>query len=193
MQKLNQEERDEALDNIARTVSELHSARIAGYGHFRNSSSIVEEPLLVALQRHADQTIRSPDLLDRFRSVLDRRSADFCGSLRAGITHEDLHGFNILFAEDHPTRVSAVLDFDKAWVGPVESDIARMTLWTFMMSSRSMEVYRVRIPEDDGYDVRRSIYQLLWCFEFAQQTPEHLRTTNELCRTLGIKAVEAFS
>lgn len=44
MQKLNQEERDEALDNIARTVSELHSARIAGYGHFRDSSSIGGEP-----------------------------------------------------------------------------------------------------------------------------------------------------
>ena len=46
---------------------------------------------------------------------------------------------------------------------------------------------------EPGYAERRPIYQLLWCFEYARSTPEHLADTRKLCAQLGIPSPERFT
>jgi hypothetical protein len=62
-----------------------------------------------------------------------------------------------------------------------------------MTSPAFLEAYRARIPERPGYADRRPFYQLLWCLEFAQNTPDHLNTTNELAARLGMAPIHAFA
>ncbi len=44
----------------------------------------------------------------------------------------------------------------------------------------------------DGYASRRPIYQLLWCLEYARDTPEHLADTRRVCDELGVPAPTHF-
>lgn len=113
--------------------------------------------------------------------------------LRPAITHNDLHGFNVLFHPDRPVEVSGILDFDKAWGGPAESDLARMELWRGMSSPSFLAACRDHVPELAGYSERRPFYQLLWCLEFAQNTQDHLDTTNVLLARLGLPSLNRFS
>jgi Ser/Thr protein kinase RdoA (MazF antagonist) len=48
---------------------------------------------------------------------------------------DDLHGHNILFQYDlGKWRLATILDFDKAWAGHAESDLARLEIWKGMAS-----------------------------------------------------------
>jgi Ser/Thr protein kinase RdoA (MazF antagonist) len=193
-QRLTEAEIAEALGNIGAAVADLHSARVQGYGRFGLDDEVSAlEALRDAMHRHAARIVRSPRLLDRFDELLERRRGDFTGTPDAGIVHEDLHGFNILFDPVEPTQIAAILDFDKAWAGPIESDIARLELWRGMSGPTFMDTYRSRHTAHDGYERRRPIYQLLWCYEFAVNSLEHLRDTNDLHGALGLSTIEDFS
>src|SRR5512140_194938 len=101
-----------------------------------------------------------------------------------------LHGHNILFRlEQGEWRLATILDFDKAWAGHSESDLARLEFWRGMMGlefwpgsdfwpasvfwSTYEQVHRL----EPLYAQRRLIYQLFWCLEYARPTPEHLADT----------------
>ena len=150
--------------------------------------------LLSALKRHAARIISNRRLQEFFLSALEQRSAWFEPVRDAGLCHEDLHGSNILFAQSSGQwRLSAILDFDKAWAGPPESDLARLELWRGMTSPDFWAAYRTFQDVEDGYFQRRPVYQLLWCLEYARQTPEHLADTRRVCQELGMPVIESFA
>jgi len=82
-----------------------------------------------------------------------------------------------------------VIDFDSAWAGCSESDLARLELWRGMMGEGFWETYQNYVPVSARYPERRPIYQLLWCLEYARPTAQHLADTKRICATLGITPV----
>ena len=101
--------------------------------------------------------------------------------------HEDLHQHNILFERrENGWRLATILDFDKAWAGHGESDLARLALWRGMSHEALWKAYQALHAREAGWEERRLIYQLLWCLEFARETPEHLADTRRLSQQLGV-------
>ena len=189
-ERLDDADRDRALANLGDVVGRLHRSRMPRFGALPEPRFRGCFPALVA---HARRIIRNNELDVRFSDVLQANADLWAGVIQPTITHDDLHGFNVLFRSDLPTEVSGILDFDKAWSGPAESDLARMELWRGMSGPSFLAAYRERIPELPGYEERRPFYQLLWCLEFAQNTPDHLETTNGLFARMGLPRLESFS
>ncbi|WP_449397185.1 phosphotransferase family protein [Devosia riboflavina] len=187
--RLDDGDRERALANLGDVVARLHQPLLPGFGTFAENRG---QDCLAGLKDHARRIIREQNHAAWFTELLDRKADLWTGTIMPAITHDDLHGFNVLFHPDRPVEVSGILDFDKAWSGPAESDLARMELWRGMSSPYFLAAYRNRIPEMAGYDERRPFYQLLWCLEFAQSTPDHLKTTNALLSMLGLQPMGAF-
>lgn len=187
------DEREAALAAIGAAVAELHSPRFGGFGPFSAVATVKPVGGLAdALLWRAERIIRDTEARDAFRALIERERRLFTHPSAATLCHDDLHGANILLSEDG-TALAGILDFDKAWAGPAESDLARMELWTGMTGSDFWETYLARHSLDHGYPDRRPIYQLLWCFEYGSNEPDHLELTNSLCRRLGVPEVRAFS
>lgn len=49
------------------------------------------------------------------------------------------------------------------------------------------ETSQTRFLSETGFVQRRLIYQLLWCLEYARDTPEHLADTRRVCAQLGLE------
>jgi hypothetical protein len=148
---------------------------------------------LAALATRARRRIANPAHADLFVRVLDARASDFAGMSEPRLTHEDLNPSNLLLVPGEDAsddwRISAILDFESAWAGCPESDIARLELWRDMMGDGFYEGYTATLPISDGYQARRPVYQLLWCLEYARPTPEHHADTARVCAALDIPAV----
>jgi Ser/Thr protein kinase RdoA (MazF antagonist) len=183
-------DRDRALANLGDVVGRLHQPLLPGFGNLPQPRV---SGCLPALLAHARRIIRNDGMGAQFSDLLEANAGLWGSAIPPAITHDDLHGFNVLFHPDRLTEVSGILDFDKAWSGPAESDLARMELWGGMTSPSFLAAYSERIPELPGYEERRPIYQLLWCLEFAQNTPDHLKTTSTLLEQLGLPPLQAFS
>lgn len=188
--RLDDADRNRALANLGNVIGRLHSPLLPGFGSLPER---LETDCHQALLAHARRIIRDDGLRDRFCDQLEQNAALWVGAIKPAFTHDDLHGFNVLFHPERLTDVSGILDFDKAWSGPAESDLARMELWQGMSSRSFLAAYRERIPELPGYQERRPFYQLLWCLEFAQNAPDHLKTTNALLAQLGMTSLQSFS
>jgi fructosamine-3-kinase len=106
------------------------------------------------------------------------------------LCHEDLNPHNLLVedGEDH-APVVAMIDFDSAWAGCAESDLARLELWRGMIGDGFWEAYRATAPLSPSYPDRRPLYQLLWCLEYARSTPQHHADTARVCAELGIAPI----
>jgi Ser/Thr protein kinase RdoA (MazF antagonist) len=188
-EKLSEQDIQEALASLGDVVGRLHRPVLGAFGSLLEPG---EASCIDALRDHAMSIVRHKRLRDDFIQLLED-NAELWDDVRPGITHEDLHGFNILFDPLRRTEVSGLLDFDKAWSGPAESDLARMELWRGMTSLSFLERYREHIPELHGYRERRPFYQLLWCLEYAQDSADHLATTNALAAKVGMPQVPSFN
>lgn len=159
----------------------------------RQTASNDGSDFLVALAARARRRIANPAHADLLVAVLRAHVSDFAGITEPRLTHEDLNPSNLLLApgedEGDDWRISAILDFESAWAGCPESDIARLELWRDMMGDGFYEGYTATRPIADGYPARRPVYQLLWCLEYARPTPEHHADTARVCATLGIPPV----
>ena len=101
--------------------------------------------------------------------------------------HDDLHHDNVLFRmSPDGWRLVALLDWDKAWAGPAESDVARMAFWDDMTGPGFWEVYRDVNETDDNAAQRARIYQLLWCLEYDDDSARHAADTTRLRRLLAV-------
>ena len=89
-------------------------------------------------------------------------------------------------------QLSAILDFDKAWAGHQESDLARLDLWRGMVGKGFWTAYEAVSPVAEKYVQRRPIYQLFWCLEYADPSPKHLADTQGVCKQLGIPSLVHF-
>ena len=148
---------------------------------------------LEALTARARRRIANPAHADLFAAVLQARASDFADISEPRLTHEDLNPSNLLLVpgedESGNWRMAAILDFESAWAGCPESDIARLELWRDMMGEGFYEGYTTIRPISENYPARRPVYQLLWCLEYARPTPQHHADTARVCAALGIPAV----
>lgn len=184
----------DAYEQIGLAAAELHALHFPAFGQVRADGQVEAcADLAAAFAAHARRIVRSPRLVDLFLSALDRHTALLAVAQRPCLCHEDLHGHNLIFRQEQGRwRLAAVLDFDKAWAGHHEMDLARLELWTGMIGDGFWPAYRAAIPIDEGYPQRRPLYQLLWCLEYAQNSPQHLADTRRLCRELGLPEITAF-
>jgi aminoglycoside phosphotransferase (APT) family kinase protein len=191
---LNDDQRRAAFRQLGQAVAELHSITFPAFGSIDAAGQgDAPAPYTDALRGHAQRIIKAPHLRDLFLSVLDRRADLFASVQTPQFCHDDLHHYNVLFArEGERWTLATILDFDKTWAGHAQSDLARLDLWTNMMGEGFREAYRAIIPPDDLYVLRRPVYQLLWCLEYAVPSPEHLETTRRICEKLGIATLAGF-
>ena len=154
-EKLSKKELQVALASLGDVVGRLHRPVLDAFGQLPEPG---EASCTNALREHTMSIVRNHRLRDNFIQLLED-NAELWNGVRPGITHEDLHGFNILFDPLRRTEVSGLLDCDKAWSGPVESDLARMELWRGMTSSSFIDRYREHVPELQRYLERRPFYR----------------------------------
>ncbi|MEP6852463.1 MAG: aminoglycoside phosphotransferase family protein [bacterium] len=182
-----------AQNAIADALLALQSTRLPAYGPLDAwaEPSAGTADLRAALSRRADVLVADPRRREQFQRVLDRHAEAFAegasGSEPAAtIGHDDLHHGNVLFRRDRAGwRLSGVLDWDKAWAAPAESDVARMALWDDMTGPGFWAVYRAGRPAAPGWTERVLIDQLLWCFEVSWTSPRHAADTEAVLRRLG--------
>lgn len=129
---------------------------------------------------------RRPAVARRSPRLLDREAGRFAGLTRSTLCHDDLHHGNVVFRPAGDSwRLAAVLDWDKSWAGPGESDVARMAFWDDMTGPAFWAVYRDAVPVADGEPGRAPIHQLLWCLEYDEGSARHAADTAALRRRLG--------
>jgi aminoglycoside phosphotransferase (APT) family kinase protein len=192
--RMNPAELSDAYRQLGEAVAQLHAIHFPTFGELSPAGEPPHEaPFLDALQRRADAFIHSARLRDLLFFVLERDAHLFANVQQASLVHEDLHQHNILFEQrGGQWHLATILDFDKAWVGHHESDLARLDLWRGMTSDAFRQGYQTIQSIDPLYPQRRPIYQLFWCLEYAQNSLEHLADTQRLCLELGIPAIEHF-
>ncbi len=142
-----------------------------------------------ALVRRARSRIANPSHADLFVDLLHERAYLFAGVDGPALCHEDLNPTNLLVRQDADNGrwlLSGVLDFDSAWAGCPESDLARLELWEGMTGEGFFETYRSTRTITPGYAERRPLHQLQWCLEYASASPCHLADTRRVCDELGI-------
>src|SRR5215212_3842173 len=172
---------------IATALLALQSLRLASFGELNAAGEPAGDDLVPALRRRAEQGIADPRRRRTFLDLLDRRSSLFTDQTRATLCHDDLQHTNLIFRTGRGSwELAAVLDWDKAWAGPPESDVARMTFWEDMTGDGFWEVYQAEMPAPEGLAERTLIYKLLWCLEYPVSTPRHRADTASLCRRLGV-------
>ncbi|KQY43835.1 phosphotransferase family protein [Cellulomonas sp. Root137] len=168
---------------IARAVLRIQSVALPSFGG-------LDEPpggtLVDALHSRIALRVRDEERRALAHGVLDRHAGLFAEPVRPTLTHDDLHHANLLVRRaPDGWCLAAVLDWDKAWAGPAESDVARMAFWDDMTDPVFWSVYRRGEPAADGWAERESVYQLLWCLEYDVPTPRHERDTAALVARLA--------
>ena len=176
-----------ASEQIADAVLCLQTVSFPSFGELDRRARPAGVSLLDALRRRAQLRVVDGRARDAFLRLLDRNAQLFTGQQRPTLCHDDLHHGNLLF-RDRGGRweLAALLDWDKAWAGPAESDLARMEFWDDMTGPAFWRVYRAAVPAADEYRERALIYQLLWCLEYADGSARHAADTAALARRLGL-------
>ncbi|PKO15290.1 MAG: hypothetical protein CVU39_11850 [Chloroflexi bacterium HGW-Chloroflexi-10] len=190
---LNRVELSGAYQQLGAAVAQLHTIRFPVFGEIDLNGDREAQPYAAALAEHARGIIQSDHLRDLFSMALEKNRALFTDVDQPRLCHEDLHKYNILFQYDQGQwRLATILDFDKAWAGHPESDLARLELWKGMTTKDFWEAYHAICAVDALYEQRRPIYQLLWCFEYADPSEAHLADTRRLCAQLGLPRFSRF-
>jgi len=171
---------------FAETLLAIQSVAMESFGELDHRGRPTGHSQVEALHRRADLRIEDTPSRDLFHAVLDR-DADLFPGAQPTLVHDDLHHGNVVLAQEAGEwQVAGVLDWEKAWAGPAESDLARMAFWDDMTGPGFWEVYRAAVPEDDGYARRALVHQLLWCLEYDDGTTRHARDTADVRAALGI-------
>lgn len=186
--RLTAEEVADAHEQLAEALLTVQSVRFAASGELGvGGEPPVGQGVLAAL--HARAELRVHDVRKRATSheLLDREAALFTDQTAATLTHDDLHHDNVLFRRHRDGwRLAALLDWDKAWAGPPESDVARMAFWDDMTGPAFWAAYRRHVPADEGQAGRALVHQLLWCLEHDDASARHVADTDRLRRRLGL-------
>jgi aminoglycoside phosphotransferase (APT) family kinase protein len=184
----------QAHEQIAEAVLSLQSIHLASFGELDRQGRPSEQSLLEALHRRAELRVLDSRARDTFHRLLDRNADLFTGRQSPTVCHDDLHHQNLIFRDRRGRwELAGVLDWDKAWAGPAESDVARMEFWDDMTGPCFWRVYRAAVPAADGYRDRALIYSLLWCLEYADGSVRHAADTAALERRLGLSGTAGSS
>jgi len=172
---------------MATAVLAMQSLSFTSFGEFNAAGQPTGGDLLSCLRRRAELRVADPRRRTTFLDVLDRKSSLFANQTRSTLCHDDLQHTNLLFRSGRAGwQLAAVLDWDKAWAGPGESDIARMSFWDDMTGAGFWKLYDSVAPPAEGRSERALVYQLLWCLEYTVSTPRHIADTASVFRRLGI-------
>ena len=189
--QLNAAQQGDAYRQMGDAVAQLHALKyeafgpIAPNGTVRTSGDYVDQ-----LIERATRRIEDPQHVQVFVALVRERAHLFADVREPALCHEDLNPHNLLFEHAQGRwHLSAVLDFDSAWAGNGESDLARLELWDGMIGAGWWEAYNARRTVAAGYGTRRPVYQFLWCLEYAAATPQHLADTRRVCAELGIAPI----
>ena len=186
-------ERRDAWAELGEAVAALHSITFPARGEIGSAGEVIAgQPYVAALAARASRRIADQRHRDIFLRVLDDRAALFRESHTPCLSHEDLNPTNLLLAPDERTgrwRLTGILDFDSAWAGGRESDLARLALWDRMTGADFWTAYGLARPLTPAESERRLVLQLLWCLEYAQPSPRHHADTERICATLGLPSV----
>jgi aminoglycoside phosphotransferase (APT) family kinase protein len=186
--RLDEEQLAAAHRQIAAAVLAVQSVAFDGFGELSTNAEPAGVDLPAALRTRAGLRIADPRKRALFEAVLGRESAAFSTDVAPTLCHDDLHHRNVIFRSDGDQwALAGVLDWDKAWAGPAESDVARMAFWDDMTGPGFWEVYRAEVPEVTGNERRTLVYQLLWCLEYADDGPRHSYDTIAVGRRLGLE------
>ncbi|MBA3944699.1 MAG: aminoglycoside phosphotransferase family protein [Herpetosiphonaceae bacterium] len=188
-QRMSRNELRYGYEAIGQAVAQLHAIHLPGFGEITATGSLASSgTLLNALVQRAERMITNQRSTEIFLSVLHKHAALFLDVRASSLCHDDLHGHNILFHhQDGQWKLATILDFDKAWAGHHESDLARLDLWTGMTGDGFWPAYEAVYPVASLYRQRRPIYQLLWCLEYGATTPKHLADTRRVYEELGLQ------
>jgi aminoglycoside phosphotransferase (APT) family kinase protein len=178
---------------IATAVLAVQSARLDRFGELDPGNGPAARDLGHALRRRAELRIADAGRRAVFCALLEREADLLAGDRSAPtLCHDDLHHANVVFRAERGTwRLAGLLDWDKAWAGPAESDIARMAFWDDMTGPGFWATYRAAVPVSEGEHERALVHQLLWCLEYPADTPRHRADTAALCRRLGVRLPDA--
>lgn len=188
---LSADELQSAYTQLGNAFAQLHCIPFPAFGELLADGTVqVAASPLAALETRARQAIREPELRELFLRILADRAELFAAVATPCLCHDDLHHHNILF-RPHQGRwqLATILDFDKAWAGHGESDLARLELWQGMTEPGFWPAYQAVRPVPPSYADRQPIYQLLWCLEYAVPSPQHHADTQNVCAQLGIAPV----
>jgi len=177
-----------AYAQIGQVLAQLHALQFPAFGEIEPEGLVRGSvSFLLALRKRIKNLIPNIRLREICLAVLHDRERLFEDLETVCLCHEDLHQYNILFENRNGRwQLSAVLDFDKAWAGHGEIDLARLALWTGMTAGAFWRSYMAVHPLDPLYEQRRPVYQLMWCLEYARNTDRHLADTRRICRELDI-------
>lgn len=185
--RLDDEQLASAHRQIATSVLALQSVRFDGFGELSADARPTGVGLIPALRTRAELRIVDGRRRELFAAVLEREAAAFQGVATPTLCHDDLHHRNVVFDQDGDHwALAGLLDWDKAWAGPAESDVARMAFWDDMTGPGFWEVYRASVPEASGHARRTLVHQLLWCLEYEHDSPRHVADTVAVGRRLGL-------
>ena len=171
---------------FAEAVLAVQGVPVPGFGEFDATARPAGTDVDTALRGRARLRIGDAPGRAVAEALLDREAALLRDS-RPTLCHDDLHAGNVVLAsEGGRWRLAGVIDWDKAWAGPAESDVARMAFWDGMTGPGFWEVYRAAVPADDAWPRRALVHQLLWCLEYDVATERHRADTAAVARALGI-------
>ncbi|HLZ20503.1 MAG TPA: aminoglycoside phosphotransferase family protein [Ktedonobacterales bacterium] len=188
--KLNDAELRAAHRQMGEAVAILHGVPFPQFGEVTPDGTVpFGAPYLSALTERVRRRVANPRHAELFLSLVRERAALFADVDKASLTHEDLNPNNILFHNEKGQWIlSGILDFESAWAGCSESDLARLELWRGMAGDGFWEGYRSVRQAPPSYPLRRLLYQLLWCLEYPSTTQRHVADTRAVCAGLGIPA-----
>lgn len=173
--------------DLAAAITALQTLRFDSFGELDAQATPAGNDLLLALHRRTDLRVADPADRHRFHRLLEREAALLRDAGPPTLCHDDLHHRNVVFRPERDRwQLAGILDWDKCWAGPAESDLARMAFWDDMTGPGFWLAYRTSIPEADGYPERARIYQLLWCLEYPSTSARHRSDRAELAHRLRL-------
>lgn len=134
--RLGELQRMAAQRQLGQAAAQLHTLTFDGYGEFGVNGRVLEPGAAVAtLPELAHRRLRTHTYRDYFRQVLDAHTDLFLAAPGPCLCHEDLNPYNVPFElrKGEPV-LTGVLDFEAAWAGLPESDLARLELWRWTVA-----------------------------------------------------------
>ena len=130
-EQMNGEQLIDAYHQIGSAVAQLHSIHFPLFGELAVDGSVRGEAAYIpAFTQHAKDILQNARLRELFLALLDQHKPLFRDVRPPSLCHEDLHHHNLLFQHRQGQwRLATILDFDKAWAGHPETDLARLEFW----------------------------------------------------------------
>ena len=186
------DEHFDAYRQLGEAVAAIHNIPFTHFGEVTPDGTVpFGSEYFTSLMSRIQRRVLDPAKSERLQAVLREYLPLFTEVRAPGLTHEDLNPNNILYqrGEDGRWTLSGLLDFESAWAGSPESDLARLEVWRGMMGDGFWQGYTgARTAPPAGYAQRRLLYQLVWCVECGHTTAQHYEDTRWVCERLGVPA-----